>query len=142
MVTGPITLAEALPSFCVDEMINCSPAEIASAIVALPGARQTAEDGPPTDGAPAWEYWEAWSALWESGDEQIGFHGMDLLGEDDDEFGCILVDTDCRVETFVAIWQSLHDRFPSLWIYDQVEGCLHTPGSFREHLMQPTNDSS
>lgn len=56
------------------------------------------------------------------------------MGENDDEFGRLSVRLDCRPATFVDVWRQLHRSIPSLWIYDQQAGVLHTERSFLEEI--------
>ncbi|MFC2146780.1 hypothetical protein ACFLRT_05395 [Acidobacteriota bacterium] len=129
LISGPIALEGQTPTWDVDEIITYDPREFAEFLITIPGVNRY-EAIPGTIDQPIWKFWEKWKAEWRSTDERIIFYEMDLLGENDDEFGSIYTDTHCEINSFLNIWRIINKKFPAIWIYDQEESNLHNDESF------------
>lgn len=111
LLIGPPDLAEPTPSWAVDFLPRYEPAEVAAAILAVPGCSLL------SPAAPDSEDWDAW---WDAEGRTIRFCRPEALPFDDDHTprwcGCD-IEADCRVGDVLALWEVVHQRFPGIWLY-------------------------
>ena len=111
LLIGPPDLSEPTPSWAVDFLPKYEPQEVAAAILAVPGCLLLSQAAPDS---------EEWAAWWEADGRAIQFLRPEVLFFDEDETprwcGCDL-ETDCRVEDMLTVWEAIHRRFPGVWLY-------------------------
>ncbi len=121
LIPGPHQIAHP-PSNSIDlhDIASYDPGEIADCLLGYPGCRLL---------HPAEPTWWEWRAEWRVADRFIDL-AMTLFDERGSSWGGSPIDVHCDAEDLMALWASLRERFPAVWLHN--EDCeIHTPHSFR-----------